>query len=207
MKKLFALISALTVILALCACAGNARENDLSKYDGAWTNGADILILSSEKQSYILDRRGRVGSGSFYLTNGKAGIYFNSSIYTLSLGDDGLSLTQSGQSYVTERIGASVFVPTDASETPVFTFEDMAGEWENEYGERLEIDPEDGSFVFASQQGVTEGTAGDEKQGRGPFFAAEGRYMYVIMSADLSGFSLRCGEEDEKVIRGHFTRK
>jgi hypothetical protein len=207
MKRIVSLFAAAAVLLALCACGRTERETDLSRYDGAWTNGADTLILDSEKQSYILDRRGRVGTGHFALTDGRAGIYFNSSIYFLELGEEGLTLTQSGQSYVTERLGAAVFRPTDAEERAVLSFEDMAGKWENEYGESLEIDADKGSFVFSSEQGVTEGGAGDDKQGKGPYLFADGRYMYVIPEADLSGFSLRCGEGEEKEIRGRFVRK
>ena len=206
-KKILALFFALTAALALCACGRAAREVDLSEYDGAWTNGTDTLILCSEEQSYILDRRGRVGTGSFSVMDGKAGIYFNSSIYFLDLGEKGLTLTQSGQSYVSERLGASLFSPTDAAGTALYSLEDLNGEWENEYGEILEIDADGGSFVFSSEQGVTEGAAGDEKQGKGPFLAADGRSMYVIMDPDLSGFSLRCGESEEEEIRGRFEKK
>ncbi|MBO4330494.1 MAG: hypothetical protein J5827_00295, partial [Oscillospiraceae bacterium] len=69
------------------------------------------------------------------------------------------------------------------------------------------IDAENGKYVFNSENGAAEGAAGDEKQGRGPFLSADGRYLYVIMDRDLSGFSLRGAYEDEAPIRGRFARK
>ena len=222
MKKITALVLALTLALSLTACgdssdtgtdstpndttdtsassAPSMRAEDLA---GGWVDDdGNTLVIDTEDGTYgYRTYYGRVGRGDYTEDAGKPMLDYDNFNYDLLSVDGGLTLRQNGSS---DREGLDgAHFGQGESELYEWPIDELDGVWQDALGETLVIDSGRMEYLAYSKDGMTSGTLADQVDGKGIYLFLNG-YAYVCLSDDHNSFTLFFESSDSQSPDGTY---
>ena len=222
MKKITALVLALTLALSLTACGGSSDTGAAStpkdttdntdsssssmtaeELAGGWVDDdGNTLVIDTEDGTYgYRTYYGRVGRGDYTEDTGKPLLDYDNFNYDLLSEDGGLTLRQNGSS---DREGLDgAHFGQGESELYEWPIDELDGVWQDALGETLVIDSGRMEYLAYSKDGMTSGSLADQMDGKGIYLFLNG-YAYVCMSDDHNSFTLFFEDSDSQSPDGTY---
>ena len=207
--KISGFLCALLAASLLTACGkteGDVKVDKLSMIDGTWmTDRGDILYFDSENEEFVCQTYyGRAGTGPYYAPNGTVEIYFDKTLYTLTLRDGEIVIPslENPDDTPDENLSGMEFKKTD---THINTSEavEYDGFWQNANGETLYIDSSEMTYTAASPTILASGTIDDKYDGKGLRLFLNGN-AYICPGDEKNSFILRFEPSETQSPDGTF---